>query len=141
LAHHGWGIFEGREFVHAIIDNGQRLEVACETKGHGAIVPADIPLNPIVNEEVVEQFPLKRIAFLPSATERKRGDDSPQSGAAPGDSEASFLPFKNRLFNEEDPTLLGAATEEMLGTLIDEIPTQMRKTDQIVRKSHSFSFG
>jgi len=59
------------------------------------------------------------------------GHDNINTGVAAGVDEAGRLRSKDGFLDIEDAAFGGESAKEMLRALIDEIPTQVRKTNQV----------
>jgi hypothetical protein len=85
-----------------------------------------------LGEEAVDQIALDRPErdLAPQALRQVR-DDHPHPAVTLADLQVHRAVIENRLFDEEDAALSGAAAQEMLRPLIDEVPAQVREADHV----------
>jgi hypothetical protein len=132
---------EAGEFVHAVVDGRERFEVARPSDRHRRVVPEYVLVDSLVGEESVEQLALRALRLFRAQAFGQARDDDAQLVLAAAHVEARLALAVDRLFDEVDAALAREAAQKMLRPLVDEIPTQVRKADEVnLVLSHISSF-
>jgi hypothetical protein len=122
---------EGGELVHAVIDDRDRLQVPRPAEHHRRIEPGDRRGRQRVRHEFVEQRLQRFLLRIAVETRRQPGPERDDVvGGIRLVVEIRLATIgRERLLPEEQPSILREAPHEMLGSLGDEVPTEVREAE------------
>jgi hypothetical protein len=127
------GELEIGELVHAVVDGGHRLDLPREVQHHRRVVPAH-DRSLLAGQIDFEQRPEQRIpvGLGDRFGQLRRHHDHAGLGAGTDVERRLVALAGDRLFPEDDPVIPGEAAHEVLRPLKDEIPPEVRETDQCI---------
>jgi hypothetical protein len=126
---HGRGrATECGQLVHAVINGDVGRQMAGEGQGHGRVEPGHQPAAGAFLQQVVQQRTLRRYGVDAA---REHGNGAGDAAGLGGQVEARRVDIALDRFLEEDHLIVARGTRhQVLRALEDEIPAQMRQTQQ-----------
>jgi hypothetical protein len=123
--------FECGQFVHAIIYGYCGRQVIAEGQRHWRIVPAEIFIDLHYGNHVVNEIALalQDGAFFEPMLQVRHDHINVLYGLV--DLKLIGTIVKDRFFDEEHPRILCKPAQEVLRSLVYEVPAQVRKADKI----------
>jgi hypothetical protein len=130
-----WCAVERGELIHAVVHGYRRgRQVARQADCHRGVVPEDKVVDTLVVEESREQRPLHLVGVEPGNTLGQPRYHHAQAGDWMRDIEPAPRAARwqcDRLFDEEDAAVAGEPTKQVLWTLVNKVPSQMRQAHAI----------
>jgi len=127
-------VLEQRQLVHAVVDDAARIQAGSQRDGHGRVEP-----DPVIAElflpHRVHHEALQHGDVVVMEARRGTGDVGPPYLDVGGGRETlqALLGFSgHRLLDEHHAPALGQARQQVLRTLVDEVPAQVRENDECV---------
>src|SRR3954447_7914196 len=98
---------------------------------HRRVVPEHVARDSLLREEPVDHSRNYRILIAVEIRGREAWYRDCKVVATRSDSPCGFAIGQHGLLDEQNPSLLGTSTQEVLRSLIHKIPSQMGETDNI----------
>lgn len=132
LAQFRGGEAEGRQLVHAVIDDGCRVHMPRDRPHHGRVEPQDRLVDARQRQHLVQQPRQPRLLLLPAPPVGDAGADGLDGGALEGMEFqiGQVVGGRDRLFPHQHAPRPREASHQVLRTLQNEIPAQVRKADK-----------
>ncbi len=125
------GAMKGRELVHAVIDDLPRLDMGGKGQCLWRIVPKNRIVDRLCPDKRVKQLPLSLDGRRHAGPVRQeRGQDRDALGRHDALQRRRFRINEQRLFPIEHASVAGCPPHEVLRSLEDKGPAQVRKADQ-----------
>ena len=123
---------EGREFVHAIIDDGGSVDVTGEAVHHRRIEPQHRPAAALHGEQHVEHLAQRLLAgsFVPPMRHARTQRDHVLLRERMVFEIGAVMVAQDRFLEHEHPATRREAGHQVLRPLEHEVPPQMGETDQ-----------
>ena len=126
--------FERTELIHAVVNGSNGIEMIGKRQRHRRVVPENVFLDLVLQKKLPNHL----------SHDRVDGDLAAQSVGQVRHNHAharvcfaQFEPHrsvsKDRFFDKEHASLARATRQQMLRTLVNKIPTQMREANEICR--------
>jgi hypothetical protein len=125
---------EPRQLVHAVVDHERRLEVAADLLRHRRVEPEQRRAHALARQKPAHELALDllgaRLAVLARQARREHAHARVDRGHV---ERRRGVVVERGLLDEEDAPPLGASGHQMLRTLKDEVPAEMRQADDVLR--------
>ncbi len=126
------------EVIHRVVHDRGGFEVPRPRQRHGRVVPEHRPADPLGQEQLIdergERCPRGRFVERDGRGQVRRHH---RDARAADRREAGDRFVVERLLDEEDAPIAGGSRHQVIGTLVHEVPTQMREAHQISGHDHS----
>ena len=122
-----WRASEGAQLVHAVVHGRDRPQVRGEVERHGRVVPRHEVGDVVGRQKEVQQCLQVHGAGV---TREVRDRDRDARWVAPG-LQRRARRIVMRLLNKQHASGLGGTAQQVLRTLVDEVPSQVTETDQV----------
>ena len=125
------GEAEVRQLVHAVVDGAARRQVARESEHHRRVIPAHIGLAG-ARDEIVEERAAGRLGRVGGEAVRQQRRDRLAAAVGGGlvTQHGPLDRLEQRLLPEQHAIVLRQPRHQVLRPLEDEIPAQVRETDE-----------
>ena len=122
---------EGAQLVHAVVHDSVRRQLSGEGERHWCVVPDHVAIDPLLRDQLQHQRTQRTrlliLAGIPGQMRNRHGD----AAAALNLQVRPAIRVENGLFDVIHAPLARAPDHQMLGSLKDEIPPEVRETDDV----------